>query len=187
MRLKATYDASTTAFRVGGDRLRRRPQPPAVPGRAVVVRLPQRVVVVLGAQVLPPLGDHEEAACADGADVRVVVGVDADLVPLHVAQVAEAQGAVGALVGLLPRVGAQVHPQGRVVHKRLAAVRARVRLLLHVRPQVDLRGGVVRPRKSRAIVTRRWREELNRRLFFEGGLKTLEGTGESGSGEEDGN
>lgn len=113
-----------------------------MPGRAVIVpsvgQLPQRVVGVLGAQVLPPLGDHEEAPGADGAHVRVLVGVDADLVALHVAQVAEAQRAVGALVGLLPRVGAQVHAQRRVVHEGLAAVRAPVRLLLDVRPQVDL-------------------------------------------------
>lgn len=88
--------------------------------------------------MLPPLSDDEEPALAQRADVRVLVRVDADLVALHVAQVAEAQRAVGALVGALPRVRAQVHRQRRVVHKGLAALGARVRLLLHVRPQVDL-------------------------------------------------
>lgn len=73
---------------------------------AVVVAAVQVVALepMLRANMLPPLGDDEESAVAQRADVRVLVGVDADLVALHVAQVAEAQRAAWTLVGALTRV-----------------------------------------------------------------------------------
>lgn len=111
-----------------------------MPRHKVVLHVARVAVLeaVLRADVLLPLGDDEEPALAQRADVWVLVGVDADLVALHVAQVAEAQRAVGALVGAFARMRAQVHRQRRVVHEGLAALRACIWLLLHVRPQVNL-------------------------------------------------
>lgn len=88
--------------------------------------------------MLAPVGDHQEASCAVWAVMRVLARVDADLVALHVAQVAEAQWTVRALVWLLPRMAPQMHRQCRVVHKTLPTLWAHVRLVTDMGAKVYL-------------------------------------------------